>query len=211
MGDPMRKYTGFGLAAVVGIGLMCLSPSANATTVVNLTFGTVDLNFTLGGPLTGVGGAAGNEIIDVSGTIGGISTSSFTGIWPGGAAPNSYAVFDGLFTDNGAPNNYTMQAVPGAGGANYDIDNVWYPGTTPHIDYSGGVAVLLSNGAADYIYGNCDPTASCSGYTLFEAAAQGNPVSAVPEPATWAMMLLGFFGIGVIAYRRKSKPAFGLA
>lgn len=32
-------------------------------------------------------------------------------------------------------------------------------------------------------------------------------VSAVPEPATWAMMLLGFAGIGFLAYRRKSKPA----
>ena len=32
------------------------------------------------------------------------------------------------------------------------------------------------------------------------------PVTAVPEPATWAMMLFGFAGIGFMAYRRKSKP-----
>jgi hypothetical protein len=32
-------------------------------------------------------------------------------------------------------------------------------------------------------------------------------VGAVPEPSTWAMMILGFAGIGFIAYRRKSKPA----
>ena len=32
-------------------------------------------------------------------------------------------------------------------------------------------------------------------------------ISAVPEPSTWAMMLLGFAGVGVMAYRRKSKPA----
>jgi hypothetical protein len=32
-------------------------------------------------------------------------------------------------------------------------------------------------------------------------------VSAVPEPSTWAMMLLGFAGIGFMAYRRKSRPA----
>ena len=30
---------------------------------------------------------------------------------------------------------------------------------------------------------------------------------AVPEPSTWAMILLGFAGIGFMAYRRKSKPA----
>jgi len=32
-------------------------------------------------------------------------------------------------------------------------------------------------------------------------------VAAVPEPSTWAMMILGFVGIGFMAYRRKSKPA----
>ena len=32
-------------------------------------------------------------------------------------------------------------------------------------------------------------------------------VATVPEPTTWAMMLLGFAGIGFMAYRRKSKPA----
>ena len=32
-------------------------------------------------------------------------------------------------------------------------------------------------------------------------------VTAVPEPATWAMMILGFAGVGLMAYRRKSKPA----
>ena len=31
--------------------------------------------------------------------------------------------------------------------------------------------------------------------------------SPVPEPSAWAMMLLGFAGIGFMAYRRKSKPA----
>ncbi len=31
--------------------------------------------------------------------------------------------------------------------------------------------------------------------------------AAVPEPSTWAMLLLGFAGIGFMAYRRKSRPA----
>jgi hypothetical protein len=35
--------------------------------------------------------------------------------------------------------------------------------------------------------------------------------SAVPEPSTWAMMLIGFAGLGYVAYRRKSKPALRLA
>ncbi|HEV7453681.1 MAG TPA: PEPxxWA-CTERM sorting domain-containing protein [Candidatus Saccharimonadales bacterium] len=33
----------------------------------------------------------------------------------------------------------------------------------------------------------------------------------VPEPSTWAMMILGFCGVGFMAYRRKAKPSFRLA
>jgi hypothetical protein len=32
-------------------------------------------------------------------------------------------------------------------------------------------------------------------------------ISAVPEPSTWAMMILGFAGLGFMAYRRRNKPA----
>jgi hypothetical protein len=32
-------------------------------------------------------------------------------------------------------------------------------------------------------------------------------VNAVPEPSTWAMLILGFAGVGFMAYRRKSQPA----
>ena len=42
---------------------------------------------------------------------------------------------------------------------------------------------------------------------FFEGTVSFDAVSPVPEPSTWAMMLLGFAGVGFIAYRRKSKPA----
>jgi hypothetical protein len=32
-------------------------------------------------------------------------------------------------------------------------------------------------------------------------------VTAVPEPSTWAMMLLGFAGVGFMTYSRRSQPA----
>ena len=35
--------------------------------------------------------------------------------------------------------------------------------------------------------------------------------SAVPEPSTWAMMILGFVGLGFMAYRRKNQMAFNAA
>jgi hypothetical protein len=39
------------------------------------------------------------------------------------------------------------------------------------------------------------------------AASITASVASVPEPSTWAMMLLGFAGVSFMAYRRKSKPA----
>jgi hypothetical protein len=45
------------------------------------------------------------------------------------------------------------------------------------------------------------------GYGIFASSVA---VAAVPEPSTWAMLLIGFAGIGFAAYRRKlfnSKPA----
>src|ERR1700722_12805246 len=210
----MRNFKSFGLVAVASVGLIFSSPTANATAVVTLAFdngnGKVNLNFTLDdtATLTGIGGATGNAIVSVSGTIGGVNTSSFTGSWHG------FTVADGLFTDlAGAPKQYTLQNIPGTPFDAIDpIDNIWYSGTTPNIDLTNGVLVLLSNGAADYLFGTCDPPTitSCKDpiYGLPPGEPQGNPVSAVPESSTWAMLLLGFFGIGVMAYRRKSKPAF---
>jgi hypothetical protein len=40
----------------------------------------------------------------------------------------------------------------------------------------------------------------CNGGILLDSVS----VSAIPEPSTWAMMILGFLGVGFMAYRRKS-------
>jgi hypothetical protein len=46
----------------------------------------------------------------------------------------------------------------------------------------------------------------------FGAVVGGVTISnAVPEPSTWAMMILGFMGVGFMAYRRKNTSAFRLA
>jgi hypothetical protein len=52
--------------------------------------------------------------------------------------------------------------------------------------------------SADLIY-----RLSCTGCSIGSP-----PVTDVPEPSTWAMMILGFAGVGFMAYRRKSKPAW---
>lgn len=44
-------------------------------------------------------------------------------------------------------------------------------------------------------------------YLMLEAIGYDPVTAAVPESSTWAMMILGFAGVGFMAYRRKSKPA----
>jgi PEP-CTERM motif len=78
------------------------------------------------------------------------------------------------------------------------------------------------------------PSGTTNSSTLFNNFGVGNPysfteiftitssggldsgsqitISAVPEPSTWAMMILGFFGVGFMAYRNKSRgPMLRLA
>jgi hypothetical protein len=68
------------------------------------------------------------------------------------------------------------------------------------------------------------PTQNYSGAPFYLYYVEGNGAPAVlnvdlhtlnfttdvPEPSTWAMMILGFFGVGFMAYRRESKPALRL-
>jgi hypothetical protein len=56
------------------------------------------------------------------------------------------------------------------------------------------------NGYNDYLI---DTNASNSGGGIWVE----DGVAAVPEPSTWAMLLIGFAAMGFVAYRRKSKPA----
>jgi hypothetical protein len=51
---------------------------------------------------------------------------------------------------------------------------------------------------------------SSFGTTDADREANVTAVYSVPEPSTWAMMVLGFFGLGFMAYR-KSKPALQFA
>jgi fibro-slime domain-containing protein len=46
---------------------------------------------------------------------------------------------------------------------------------------------------------------------VLDLTLTGATVNAVPEPSTWAMMILGFVGVGLMAYRRKPKPTFRFA
>jgi hypothetical protein len=75
--------------------------------------------------------------------------------------------------------------------------------------YSFLTGFYLENGVIHYTYSNIYETA------LYNSTGSGSAsllvsdsvlTTGVPEPTTWAMMILGFAGVGFMAYRRKSKP-----
>jgi hypothetical protein len=75
------------------------------------------------------------------------------------------------------------------------------------IGFSGGGfnEVRVQSVLNDLFSGSFSPTAN-DGLAIDSIGAVA-VTSAVPEPSTWAMLLIGFAGIGFMAYRRKSKPA----
>jgi hypothetical protein len=72
-----------------------------------------------------------------------------------------------------------------------------YPAVGSYVDFA-------SNSSASYF----NQIILSESATFFETDNYAAiAVSGVPEPSTWAMMILGFAGIGFMAYRRKLKPA----
>jgi hypothetical protein len=80
-------------------------------------------------------------------------------------------------------------------GSNVFID---FPSLTS-FTYDGGTFTLALNDVAISVLGTVPVTG------LITA------VAAVPEPSTWAMMILGFMGVGFMAYRRKNTRTFRIA
>jgi PEP-CTERM motif len=78
---------------------------------------------------------------------------------------------------------------------------------------SGGFSLQFLVGGEN---GECSATTVCGalggpGISNFDALGATTFSAAVPEPSTWAMMVLGFLGVGFMAYRKKSKPALMVA
>jgi hypothetical protein len=68
-------------------------------------------------------------------------------------------------------------------------------------------------GNYQYYFFGLDPSDTARNDNVLLATLQGSPTNltaAVPEPSTWAMLILGFFGMGFVAYRQKGKPALRL-
>jgi hypothetical protein len=96
-------------------------------------------------------------------------------------------------------------------------DNLFFNTVTP-FDFAG-VSVLTDSidGLAVNFFDNnglfkLQSTVDSGGNAANGVALDSFQVTAVPEASTWAMMILGFFGVGFMAYRRKDTlPRLRLA
>ena len=118
-------------------------------------------------------------------------------------------------------------ATPGSGctfinsdgdGANLTYDNLLFPANAQgsQLDNNGIMLVPGPPGTLSLAINVFDG----SSHEFYGYVTNGNEdltmpfnvtVAAVPEPATWAMLLFGFFGIGVMAYRRRVRPVVQFA
>jgi hypothetical protein len=120
---------------------------------------------------------------------------------------NTYTI-NGLFGAPGTAGNVQTSGV-------FTFDNI--------ITNVGGVlqwsdfGLAITAGPSNYVYNlftdsfyglnnamlSTDPNAGPFG-SFEETLGTGSITAAVPEPSTWAMMILGFAGVGFMAYRRRT-------
>ena len=199
---------------IAGIGFIALSSQADASVLIaNLnvvsdpnigsgTLGTVTLTDVAGGVEVDVALIAGINFVNTGGphtpftynlnatptSISFVNPAIFSAAGTSGATP--YGTFNhgvDMVGVNGAPGSQHGPldfTVFGITTANFNANALGY--------FFAADLIRLSNGATGSV-------------------AAGVLSPAVPEASTWAMMLLGFFGVGFLAYRRKNQGQVRLA
>ncbi|MBR0995228.1 PEP-CTERM sorting domain-containing protein [Bradyrhizobium japonicum] len=140
-------------------------------------------------------GAAGAVPVNIQ-AAGGISNSN----WEAAFQVDSISLYD-------QTSPHVAGLVSGAGVQSFSINQVY------NLQANETYRVyMLAAGISDAGSFNAwvDPTftidpALASQYSLYFSDDIGNAVSAVPEPSTWAMLILGFAGVGFMTYRRRKQ------
>ena len=144
----------------------------------------------------------GSELINIS-TVGIVDTGS-------GNATATPGTKDTLFTSitfDPTNNPLTEKEVNDNFGNTFTFTNV------PKSSVFGPFGAAAVAGTGQYIDKVKVYTTLPENFNSIKLVDFGNytVAGAVPEPSTWAMMMLGFFGVGFLAYRRKNQGSVRLA
>lgn len=141
----------------------------------------------------------------------GINGVAITGV----LATNPQNHFD---ADQTIPHSFGWYPAPGS----ISYDNLFYPGGAAPITCIGvlpgglvddyGVLFTLANGDLVDLYSNGGAGPGDYGVVVWADGAEdktsmGGLSVSTPEPSTWAMMVLGFAGLGFAGYRSSRKTA----
>jgi hypothetical protein len=167
------------VAAAMGAALAFVSGGAEAK-VYNYDFTSTDSLLTAEGTFT----VTGNEISAITGVLSGLVSQVVNAVVPSTASSGYSTSPDGAFY----------------------YDNVFSITANPYLDIGGVLFTTVQNSGGYWnLWGN-----SPGNYSLFESVpGQGYAVqesghltvSAVPEPSTWVITLIGFAGLGFAGYR----------
>jgi hypothetical protein len=187
-------------AALVAAGLFGAGIIPAQATLINynITFADPDGN----GPLTG-----GNGVLQLN-LPSGLLGPGFTQIFPGSGAPNSGTLPTSDFVSLSATIdgiNFLFNAIGNSDGqiASLQFNN----GLLTDIE-TAGAGALTSNEHFQIHGSNFDQVQAYpgNGVNFTGSFSVATPVvAAVPEPSTWAMFILGFAGIGFMAYWRRKQ------
>ena len=130
-----------------------------------------------------------NQVTNITGTLSGLVNDTINGFIANPSFPNPVSLPGDAFI----------------------YDNVFYPGQDSLVDQYGVVFTTAGNPGGYWNIWSSAP----GNYSLDESNLAGDyPIAidggrmdptAVPEPSTWVMMLLGLAGLGSAAYRRGRK------
>lgn len=121
-------------------------------------------------------------------------TTGFSFYYSAVVFPGIVTVWSGL-DGTGTELGVLSLAVTPSGGPGCDGTASYCPFTPTGIAFAGTAESVVFSGTADYI--------AFDNITLGASV----PTGAVPEPSTWAMMVLGFAGLGFLTYRRRNQSS----
>ena len=203
------QETGFNGNNILVVG----SPSnTGSNSVTGVSFGTWTVNTVTAEDVTvlGLPSILNSNAQDISTTTAGTLKVYVTDV--GLTVPLNSVDFKTDFAVN------DLADIAGATLTSYFNQNNSAFGTTTTIDSAFFSAIGSANGPGKTVLGVTSPYSITEVYTLTHLAGLSgndnvtidlNGVGSIPEPSTWAMMLLGFASLGFAGYRASRKtPAF---